>query len=125
MIANGPAMSPACRGRSCLGVAMAYETLVVPEITTGAEPATPVPVIAVVCGNTDAIPWTSRVIGDRPYAKVTGVMTSKARDASGSTTRAPENASPYGFNTSFKESVAAGVWLHGSPATSRLPPAAV
>src|SRR5260370_34331960 len=123
MIANGPPTSPAWRPRACLGVVIAYDRLLVLAMATGAAPTVPGPLIAVVCGKTEAMPWMSLVIGDRPYATMAGVIASKARDASGSTTSAPENARPYGFNTSFSEAAAAGFWPQGSPAVSPLPPA--
>src|SRR5258708_31578600 len=123
MIANGPPTSPAWRPRACLGGVIAYDMLLVLAMIIGAASTVPGPLIAVVCGKTEAMPWMSLVIGDRPYATMAGVIASKARDASGSTTSATENIRPYGFNTSFSEAAAAGVLFHGSPAMSKLPPA--
>src|SRR5258708_17905666 len=123
MIANGPPTSQAWRGRARLGVVSAYDMLLVLAMIIGAAWTVPGPLIAGVCGKTEAMPWMSLVIGDRPYATMAGVIASKARDASGSTTNAPENARPYGFNTSFSEAAAAGFWPQGSPAMSTLPPA--
>src|SRR5258708_19347655 len=103
MIANGPPTSPAWRPRACLGVVIAYDMLLVLAMIIGAASTVPGPLIAVVCGKTEAMPWMSLVIGDRPYATMAGVIASKARDASGSTTNAPQNPTPYPFTTSFPQ----------------------
>src|SRR5258708_20575128 len=101
MIGSGPPTSHAWRPRACLGVVIAYDRLLVLAMATGAAPTVPGPLIAVVCGKTEAMPWLSLVIGDRPYPTMAGVIASKARDPPRSTTTAPAHLSPSSLTPPF------------------------
>ena len=64
MIVNGPEVSCDWRARLDRSAAIAYEPEVVVAMRTTLTPAAGAPVMAVVCGKNETIPWTSLVIGD-------------------------------------------------------------